>query len=252
MTDLALTLVHLYPNLMNLYGDRGNIVCLLQRAAWRGIVLTLETVTLGEHLKPDTTDMLFMGGGQDAQQCLIADDLIRKQANPIRDAVAQGAVMLGICGGYQLMGHGYTPHEGRPLQGLSLMDVNTVAGSTRMIGNVVIERLLPDGTTMTVVGFENHSGVTTLGPSVAPLGRVRVGSGNNGQDGTEGAVVGNLYGTYLHGSLLPKNPQLADELLIKALQRRYGGDAVLPPLLPEHTDKLETAAHLAAASRRAS
>lgn len=232
---MKLVLGHLYPDHLNIYGDRGNILALYQRAAWRGIALEVVNLPPGVPVDPDHVDILFMGGGQDTQQIKVCQDLQSVKATGIKQAVENGAVMLGICGGYQLMGHYYQPHQGDKLPGLSLMDAYTVAGSKRFIGNVSIKR--PDGST--VVGFENHSGLTYLGNSVQPLGAVITGYGNNGEDNTEGAVVGNLYGTYLHGSLLPKNPRLADEILLKALQRRYGHSIALSPL----TDTLENKAH---------
>lgn len=232
---MKLILGHLYPHHLNIYGDRGNMLALYQRADWRNIAVDVVDIGPGKAIDPNNYDILFMGGGQDAQQMAVCKDLQAIKAEGIKQAVAEGVVMLGICGGYQLMGHYYQPHQGERLPGLGLIDAYTVAGSRRFIGNVAIRR--PDGTT--VVGFENHSGLTYLGDGVTPLGQVITGYGNNGQDGTEGAVVGNLYGTYLHGSLLPKNPQLADELILKALQHRYGPDVTLAPL----TNTLEEKAH---------
>ncbi|MEB3245230.1 MAG: hypothetical protein VKJ06_04500 [Vampirovibrionales bacterium] len=219
----TLTLVHLYPAELNMYGDRGNILALVQRAAWRGIQVRVLPVGLAEAFDAEQVDILFMGGGQDAQQIAVSEDLQRNKPALIQQAVAAGAVMLGICGGYQLMGHYYKPHQGPELRGLSLMDVHTVAGHKRLIGNVSIRRELP-GHTYDVVGFENHSGKTVLGAQAGlmPLGRVICGYGNNGDDGQEGAVFGSLYGSYLHGSLLPKNPALTDELLFRALKKQLG------------------------------
>jgi CobQ-like glutamine amidotransferase family enzyme len=231
---MELRIAHLYPDLLNIYGDRGNILSLYRRCEWRGIQVVLRLLDVEETVDPDYFDLYFMGGGQDAQQIRVCHDLQTVKAEALRQAVANQAVFLTICGGYQLLGHYYKPHQGEELRGLSLIDAYTVAGSKRMIGNVLIRR--PDQST--VVGFENHSGQTFLGPEVAPLGQVLAGNGNNGQDGQEGAVFGNLYGTYLHGSLLPKNPQLADELIIKALNRRYGV-VTLDPI----ADHLENRAH---------
>ncbi len=231
---MELRLAYLYPDQLNIYGDRGNILALYQRCRWRDIGVRLLEIGPGQSIDPDEADLYFMGGGQDAQQIQVCEDLHRVKADSLRQAAARGAVFLTICGGYQLLGHYYKPHEGDELRGLSLMDAYTVAGNTRFIGNVAIER--PDGSR--VVGFENHSGRTYLGKDVTPLGKVIHGHGNNGEDGHEGAVVGNLYGTYLHGSLLPKNPRLADELLARALSRRYGS-VTLPPL----PDGLEVQAH---------
>jgi len=221
---MELRIAYLYPDQLNIYGDRGNILTLYQRCQWRGIDVTISTLDLGQPVDPEWGDFYFMGGGQDTQQIQVCDDLHRVKGDSIKQAASQGAVFLTICGGYQLLGHYYKPHQGDELRGLSLMDAYTVAGNTRFIGNVAIER--PDGSR--VVGFENHSGRTYLGKEVTPLGKVIHGHGNNGEDGHEGAVVGNLYGTYLHGSLLPKNPALADELITKALSRRYGTVTLAP------------------------
>ncbi len=215
---MELRIAYLYPDQLNIYGDRGNILTLFQRSRWRDIDCRILTIGLGDAIDPEVADLYFMGGGQDAQQIQVCEDMHRVKADDLRQAAANGAVFLTICGGYQLLGHYYKPHAGEELRGLSLLDAYTVAGDTRYIGNVNIER--PDGSR--VVGFENHSGRTYLGEGVTPLGKVIHGYGNNGQDGFEGAACGNLYGTYLHGSLLPKNPALADELITKALARRYG------------------------------
>lgn len=235
---MKLKLAHLYPNAMNMYGDRGNVLTLVRRAQWRGIEVEVLVVNEGEvSAEMAASDLFFMGGGQDAQQVAIQGDIVRHKKAALVHAAAEGAVMLTVCGGYQLLGHGYQPHEGPYCEGVGLLDVETKAGPTRFIGNVVVER--PDGTTL--VGFENHSGLTFLGPGAEPLGRVVKGAGNNGEDGFEGAKQGRLYGTYLHGSLLPKNPALADELLLSALQRRYDVRE-LEPL----EDGLEWEAHAAA------
>lgn len=231
---MELRLAYLYPEQLNIYGDRGNILTLYQRCRWREIGVRLLEIGPGQAIDPDEADLYFMGGGQDAQQIQVCEDLHRVKADALRQAAANGAVFLTICGGYQLLGHYYKPHEGDELRGLSLMDAYTVAGNTRFIGNVAVER--PDGSR--VVGFENHSGRTYLGKDVAPLGKVLHGHGNNGEDGYEGAVAGTLYGTYMHGSLLPKNPRLADELLARALSRRYGSVTLAP--LP---DRFESRAH---------
>jgi lipid II isoglutaminyl synthase (glutamine-hydrolysing) len=228
-----LRIAHLYAQFLNIYGDRGNIITLLQRARWRGIKATTHAIGLGDEIDPELYDLYFIGGGQDKQQQTIAADLV-KRAKVLKTAVEGGAVILSVCGGYQLLGHYYQPHDGERLNGISLVDAHTIAGDRRMIGNVVVRR--EDGDTL--VGFENHSGKTFLGPGVAPLGKATVGNGNNGEDGFEGCAHGTVYGTYLHGSLLPKNPQFADELLKKALARRHGD---VP--LPELDDSCEQAAH---------
>lgn len=230
---MELRIAYLYPDHLNIYGDRGNILTLYQRCRWRNIDVSILPIGLDEHIDSEMADLYFMGGGQDAQQVQVCEDLHRRKAEALKTAAANGAVFLTICGGYQLLGHYYKPHTGDELRGLSLIDAYTVAGDVRYIGNVVVER-----EHSTIVGFENHSGRTYLGPDVPALGKVVHGYGNNGQDGWEGAVFGNIYGTYLHGSLLPKNPALADELIAKALRRRYG-DVRLEPL----SDDSEQAAH---------
>lgn len=221
---MELRIAYLYPDQLNIYGDRGNILTLYQRCQWREIAVQILTPGLGERLDPDQADLYFMGGGQDSQQMQVCQDLHQVKADSIKQAAANGAVFLTICGGYQLLGHYYKPHNGAELKGLSLIDAYTVSGNTRFIGNVAIER--PNG--QRVVGFENHSGRTYLGPGVTPLGKVLHGHGNNGEDGFEGVAQDNFYGTYQHGSLLPKNPQLADEIIAKALQRRYGPVTLTP------------------------
>jgi CobQ-like glutamine amidotransferase family enzyme len=231
MADIRIA--HLYAQFLNIYGDRGNIIAMTQRARWRGIDVITLPIGLGERIDPDYFDFYFIGGGQDKQQMTIAEDLFKRK-DVIAQAVANGAVILSVCGGYQLLGHYYKPHEGPELKGISIIDAYTVAGDRRMIGNVIVKR--EDGSTL--VGFENHSGKTFLGPGVSAIGKVAVGNGNNGEDGMEGCANSNVYGTYLHGSLLPKNPQFADELLQKALARR-GGSLKLPPL----DDGLEDRAH---------
>jgi CobQ-like glutamine amidotransferase family enzyme len=231
MADLRIA--HLYAQFLNIYGDRGNIISLLQRARWRGIKATTQAIGIGEAIDPDYFDIYFIGGGQDKQQQTIATDLA-KRAAVLKKSVDGGAVILSVCGGYQLLGHYYKPHEGDELRGISLIDAHTVAGNRRMIGNVIVKR--ENGSTL--VGFENHSGKTFLGKDVSPLGKVSVGNGNNGDDGFEGCAQGTVYGTYLHGSILPKNPDFADELLQKALVRRH------PQLKLELLDDThETAAH---------
>lgn len=235
---MLLRIAHLYAHFLNIYGDRGNILSLTRRAQWRGITVEVEPVGLGQSIDPERYDLYFIGGGQDKQQKTIAEDLLR-HAKTLKTAVAEGAVILSICGGYQLLGHYYRPHDGEELKGISLIDAHTVAGNRRMIGNVVVRR--PDGSTL--VGFENHSGKTLLGADAKPLGVIVSGNGNNGDDGFEGAVVNSVYGTYLHGSLLPKNPALADELITAALLRR-NGRVILNPL----DDSIELSAHKRALS----
>jgi lipid II isoglutaminyl synthase (glutamine-hydrolysing) len=232
-----LRIAHLYAHFLNIYGDRGNIITLVKRCQWRGIDVEVRATALEEKIDPDYFDIYFIGGGQDKQQQVIAEDL-RARKDILRRSIEGGAVILSICGGYQLLGHYYRPHEGPELPGISLVDAYTVAGHRRMIGNVVVKR--DSGSTL--VGFENHSGRTFLSKDTSALGRVITGNGNNGEDGKEGLAQpvgkGMVYGTYLHGSLLPKNPCLADEIIKLGLTRRHG-DVKLAAL----DDSVETRAH---------
>jgi lipid II isoglutaminyl synthase (glutamine-hydrolysing) len=232
-----LRICHLYPELMNIYGDRGNIIALVQRCHWRGFYAQVTPVSLGDALDPGEHDLYFIGGGQDREQILVCEDLSREKGDALRHAVEEGAALLSICGGYQLLGNRFLTYTGEDLSGISLFDVNTVGGDTRFIGNVAVESDL-EGAEGELVGFENHSGRTHLGTGCRPLGRVIKGYGNNGEDGTEGCVYRNAIGTYLHGSLLPKNPRLADWLILRALRRRHDLEGL--PLLD---DSLEDAAH---------
>lgn len=240
MRGLDVRICHLYPELMNIYGDRGNVIALVRRCAWRGIEVTVTALSLGDPLEHDRYDLYFIGGGQDREQMLVCEDLSADKGEALRAAVEGGAALLSICGGYQLLGRSFLTWTGEFLPGISLFDVETVGGDTRFIGNVAVRCEL-EGAEGVLVGFENHSGRTRLGPGCRPLGRVIHGHGNNGEDGTEGCVYRNAVGTYLHGSLLPKNPRLADWLLLGALRRRHDLER-LPPL----DDSLEEAAHRAA------
>jgi CobQ-like glutamine amidotransferase family enzyme len=236
----AFTIGWLYPDLMNIYGDRGNILTLAQRARWRGLEAEVLPLGKGTAAGMDRVDVFFFGGGQDREQALVFDDLVETKAAALVEAVARGAAVLAVCGGYQLLGHHYRTATGERYPGIGLLDVFTEPGPRRCIGNVVVETNPALGLRpATLVGFENHSGRTFLGEGVQPLGRVRTGHGNNGEDGTEGAVSGSLFGTYLHGSLLPKNPHLADLIIGRAL------GATLQPL----DDSLELAAHEAVLAR---
>lgn len=224
----------LYGHEMNIYGDRGNVMALARRAEWRGIAASVETIGLGEPLDPDEFDVYFWGGGQDREQIAVSRDMLGAKGPALRQAIEDDAPVLAVCGGYQLLGHHYHPFEGDDLPGIGALDVVSEAGHERYIGNVVVET----DDLGTLVGFENHSGKTFLGEGVRPLGRVLVGRGNNGQDGVEGARYRNTIGCYLHGALLPKNPALADWLIERALERRYG-TAILAPL----DDAFERQAH---------
>lgn len=236
---------HLYPDMMNIYGDRGNIIALGQRARWHGLEPELSSISLGEQADFGEYDILAIGGGQDREQRLICQDFAQVKGTSLADAVQDGVALLAVCGGYQLTGRYYQTGDGEVLPGLGIFDVWTEASQDRMIGNVVIETDL-SGTPQTVVGFENHSGKTFHGAGARPLGKVLKGYGNNGRDGHEGVVHKNSIGTYLHGSVLPKNPVLADWLLQRALDRRYGaGQVTLRPL----DDELEQRAHDSAVKR---
>ena len=229
-----LTIGWLYPDLMNIYGDRGNVLTLLNRARWRGLEVRVLEVGKGATAGIDDVDVFFFGGGQDREQALVYDDLLETKAVHLARAIQDGAAVLAVCGGYQLLGHYYETAGGERYPGIGMLDARTEPGPRRCIGDVVVEAERSLGLEpTTLVGFENHSGRTFLGEGVRPLGRVVRGHGNNGADGTEGAVSGNLFGTYLHGSLLPKNPHLADLIISRALDRR------LEPL----DDDVELAAH---------
>jgi CobQ-like glutamine amidotransferase family enzyme len=227
----------LYPDLMNIYGDRGNILTLLQRAEWRGYEVRLLELGRGNNKGMDEVDVFFFGGGQDREQALVYEDLLEFKQPQLELAVAEGAQILAVCGGYQLLGHYYQTAGGERYDGIGLIDVRTEAGKKRFIGDVVVETDIVDLKPRTLVGFENHSGRTFLGPKAKPLGRVVIGNGNNGSDGHEGFIQGGVIGSYLHGSLLPKNPHLADHLIRGALKRR--GVDELSPL----DDSAELAAH---------
>lgn len=239
---VTLRLAHLYPKLMNIYGDRGNILCLERRCRERGIEFEAEALGPGDKLRPKEFDMVFIGGAQDREQRLVADDLRKLKAKPLKEAAERGTVILAVCGGYQLMGRFYRDAEGGELPGAGLLDIWTVhpgPNARRFIGNVVVRWRLPNGDgETTLAGFENHGGRTHLGDGLRPLAEVIAGFGNNGEDGGEGAVYRNLFGTYLHGSLLPKNPRFADFLIETALRQKHK-EFSLTPL----DDRVEEAAH---------
>ena len=214
--ELKISIAHLYPKLLNLYGDMGNIITLTKRCEWRGIAVEYHEVNIGDDMSDH--DLYFIGGGQDKQQEDVSVELY-KHKDFLTLQRDKGSVFLGICGGYQLFGHYYQPFDKDKLLGISLLDVYTIAGKKRFIGNVTAHTdfLYPE----TIVGFENHSGLTYIQGDTKPLAKVSTGNGNNGQDKTEGARYKNVFGTYLHGSLLPKNPHFADYLIELALEKRY-------------------------------
>lgn len=213
-------IVHLYPDLMNLYGDRGNLICLQKRLQWHGQQCEIHTVHLGQPVNFEGIDMVFMGGGSDREQGLVYQDLV-KRADAFGDAIEQGLPVLFICGAYQLLGEAYITPDGQEIPGLGIYDFITRVEQPRLIGNILLRVELNGGRT-NVVGFENHGGRTYLQDSgLQPFGRVVKGHGNNGQDGGEGLRYHNLIGTYLHGPLLPKNPAVAD-FFIQAMSKRRG------------------------------
>jgi CobQ-like glutamine amidotransferase family enzyme len=229
----------LYPDLMNIYADRGNLLMLERRCAWRGIGFEPIASGLGEPLDPDAGDLFYIGGGQDRDQRLCAEDLIATKRDALHAAAERDAIVLGVCGGYQLLGHSYTLDE-ELIEGVGLLDVETVREDGRLIGNVAIEVGLDGAEEQRVLaGFENHGGRTRLGEGQQPLGRVLSGFGNDGASGWEGAITGNTIGTYLHGPLLPKNAWFADWLIARAL-------GIAPTDLAELDDELEHDAHLSA------
>ena len=222
MTDRTVHLVQLYPRDMNIYGDWGNTLTLKRRLEKYGFAVRLSDHNPGDPFPPDA-DLLVGGGGQDSGQFRVQEDL-QRIAPELRAMAADGVPMLAICGLYQLFGHEFRTGAGETLPGIGILDLTTVGGPTRLIGNIVLES--PEFGT--VVGYENHSGVTRLGPDQPPLGRVVKGAGNNGEDGTEGARVHHVVGSYLHGSMLPKNPAVADHLIRAAVERRLGAFDAAP------------------------
>jgi CobQ-like glutamine amidotransferase family enzyme len=230
----------LYPDLMNIYADRGNLLLLRRRCEWRGIGFELTASGLGEPLDGESADLFYIGGGQDRDQRLCAFDLAEVKREGLHAAAERGAAVLAVCGGYQLLGRSYELGD-ETLPGVGLVDLHTVrSDAPRLIGNVAIEVDLGEraGGVRVLAGFENHGGRTHLGPAAQPLGRVLKGHGNNGADGLEGIRRQNVIGTYMHGPLLPKNAWLADWLIATALDRA----APLPPL----DDAFEAAAHVEA------
>ena len=232
---MELKICHLYPDVLNLYGDRGNILCMEQRLRWRGLGVETTGVPIGEKLHAADFDLFFIGGGQDFEQEVLLDDLKGKKTAELKAAIEDGVPVLAICGGYQMLGQYYKTWDGQQCDFTGALDLYTVGSEQRMIGNYMFTC---DEAGCKIVGFENHSGKTYLGSGVKPLGKILEGYGNNGEDGTEGARYKNVFASYSHGCLLPKNPKLADLILQTALERKYG-NVELSPL----ADEFETAAH---------
>ncbi len=236
---------HLYPDYLNIYADRGNMAVFERRAAARGLELEVTAIGLGEPLRPGEHDLLYVGGGQDREQALIAKDIAAKD-EALRDAVAGGAAALAVCGGYQLFGRFYRDRYGGELPGAGVLPLETYAGERRIIGDVLLECELEPGLRQTLAGFENHAGRTILDEGAEPLGRVVAGFGNDGESGYEGCRVERAIGTYLHGPLLPRNPWLADWLLAQAVAHRTSEE---PPVFEPLDDSLEVQAHAVSAAR---
>lgn len=239
---MTIRVAHLYPDYLNIYADRGNIAVLAARARARGHDLDVQAVGMGDPLPVGDVDLVYVGGGQDREQELVAHDLALK-ADDLRAIAAEGAAVLAVCGGYQLLGRSYRDVAGTELPGVGLLPLETVAGTKRMIGDVLLDCPWSGGT---LAGFENHAGRTLLDQGAEPLGRVVSGFGNDGVSGYEGCRAGRVYGTYLHGPLLPRNPWFADRLLAEALAHRGGGE---PQELAPLADDLERAAHEVSAAR---
>lgn len=233
---MELKICHLFPDILNLYGDRGNVICMRNRLNWRGIDVSVEGVSIGQKLRASDYDLFFIGGGQDFEQEVLLSDLKGEKTAEIKAAVNDGKTFLAICGGYQMLGSYYKTWDGQQCDFIGALDLYTIGHKDRMIGNYMFTCDELGG--QTVVGFENHSGKTYLGSGLRPIGKVLAGSGNNGEDGMEGARYNNVFCTYSHGCLLPKNPILADHLLKTALEHKYGS-VELSPL----DDSIELNAH---------
>ncbi len=249
---MKLTLCHLYPDLMDTYGDKGNILSIIYRCQKRSIEVKVEQITVGQNLKSNVYDLFFFGGGQDKAQEIVATDLAQK-AQSLKESIDKGAALLSICGGYQLLQKYFKTQEGKQIEGIGLFDAYTLGSTERMIGNLLVQinpKIQTEISTVypnsqpQLIGFENHSGKTFLSEGTEPLGTVLAGFGNNGQDKLEGAVYKNAFGCYLHGSLLPKNPHFADYLIAKALEHK-SGNVDLAPL----NDDIEWQAHKTAIQR---
>lgn len=223
MSDKQLCVAHLYPELLNLYGDSGNILVLRKRMEWRGMGFDLREAHVGERPLLSGVDLVLIGGGSDREQRIVCDFLLDER-DELAAFVEDGGVLLAVCGGYQLLGHSYMMGD-EEVPGLSLVDLSTDRGDPRLVGNIAIESRV---CSQPIVGFENHGGRTRLGDGVEPLGKVLHGFGNDGVSGYEGCLYKNVLGTYMHGPLLPKNPGVADWLIARALERRYGSCELAP------------------------
>lgn len=231
MAKYELNLAHLYGNLLNTYGDNGNLLILQYYAKKMGVHLHTEIVSIHQDFDPDTFDMVFFGGGQDYEQSIVSQDIQHKKET-LTQYIEKGGVMLAICGGYQLLGHYYTGANGEQIPGIGALDHYTLSQDHhRFIGDIVIHN---DEFNETYYGFENHNGRTFLGKGERPLGTVVQGEGNNGEDKTEGVIYKNVYGSYFHGPILARNEHLAVRLLKKALEVKYGGEVELPEEFVEH------------------
>lgn len=222
--DMKITIGHLYPDLLNLYGDRGNIACMEKRCHWRGIGAETIEFNTGDTIDFSKLDIVLLGGGSDREQAIVCRNLLKIQSR-FKEYVEDGGVVIAVCGGYQLLGKYYKTMDAM-IEGLDLVDIYTEQGEGRLIDNIVLQSELAE---MPVVGFENHGGRTYLNGN-RPFGKVLYGAGNDGESGYEGVIYKNVIGTYLHGPLLPKNPQICDHLLTKALERKYGEEITLSPL----------------------
>ena len=224
---MELKICHMYPDVLNLYGDRGNVMCMTRRLEWRGIDATVTKLPIGDSRSLAGFDLVFIGGGQDFEQQVLLSDLHRGKDMEIKSAIEDGVTFLTICGGYQMLGSFYETFDGKRCDFIGALDLYTKGSAKRMIGNYKFQ-CSPSAGGSVVVGFENHSGKTWLGSGVEPLGKILSGFGNNGEDGTEGAHYKNVFGTYSHGPLLPKNPELCDLILKTALGRKYGSVELIP------------------------
>ena len=242
MSTTKLQICHLYPDLLNLYGDRGNILCFRRRLEWRGLECEVTEVGAGDTADFTQFDLIFIGGGQDFEQEVLLSDLRAGKDRELKAAIEDGKAVLAICGGYQMLGSYYKTWDGQQCDFIGAIDLYTIGSKERMIGNFAF-RCGEDSGGSTVVGFENHSGKTYLGTGVEPLGTILAGGGNNGADGTEGVRYRNVFGTYSHGPVLPKNPAFCDHILETAFRRKYDSFR-LPP-----DDAVENAAHDAMVKR---